>query len=308
MLRALLTVALTLALSAGARAAQPGCTRGNAQAVTVLRMLEHPKHFDGRCIRLKGIAAFRTFYDDLPSLYARLTRRSGDPEPHYVALYSGDGALLDRLWQARESMEIVGRASTCETMGRRAQEDAERENAEAEKAGSNRVVVVMMSGPCHYEDGPIIQVSQAVSLPGKARLTGEAARARYGDAFFLPLPRDSVRKPVEALIAALRNRDAAALSARKIEDDWKVSTAAELLDPAKSPFAFLLGATRDPQTAYFDLRLQMDDVQPGTIGMACICRKDDCTGDWPIAFADMDSGDGIAKCLWIYDDGHVGGI
>jgi len=88
--------------------------------------------------------------------------------------------------------------------------------------------------------------------------------------------------------------DAAALSARKIEDDWKVSTAAELLDPAKSPFAFLLGAARDPQTVYFDLRLQMDDIQPGTTGMACICRKEDCTGDWPIAFADMESGDGVA--------------
>src|ERR1700735_5258179 len=122
-----------VSLSPGALAAPAACTRANAQTATVLRMLEHPAHFEGRCVRLKGIAAFRSFFDDLPSLYAHITRRGTDPAPHFVALYGEDEAMVDQLWHAREAMEIVGAASTCETLERRAERDAARENAEHEK-------------------------------------------------------------------------------------------------------------------------------------------------------------------------------
>lgn len=70
-----------------------------------------------------------------------------------------------------------------------------------------------------------------------------------------------------------------------------------LLDPAKSPFAFLIG--RDPQ----------EELGEEVTGIACVCRKESCTGDWPATFGDMeDGGDLPFKCLRIRRDGRIDGI
>jgi hypothetical protein len=311
MMRAILAAALMLALTPSAFAAP--CTSANAETTTVQRMLKHTKQFEGRCIRLNGIAAFREFFDDLPSVYAEMTDRDIDAAPRSVKLYSyDDEALGDRLWRAREPMEVIGIGSSCSRMYREAQKQADRENAERKKAAGDGMVqtvtIVFMGGRCHYQGGPVIKVTEANPLPGKARITGEGARKKYGDAFFLASPRDNVRKPVEALIAALRARDMKLL-ASTIEDDWNEVDKTALLDPAKSPFAFLLGAPRDPQTVYFDTHLHSDQLGTKVIGVACMCRRDDCTGDWPITFSDMNSDDGnVFKCLQVSDDGNIAGI
>lgn len=309
----LLPILLAFTLLHRAQAAPVGsenakCSRATAETVTALMMLKHPKRFEGRCVRLNGTVASRSIVDGVPELYARMTGRDDNPEPHEVALYSGDGSLTERLWSARENMEVVGIVSTCKAMFERAQKEVDKENAEAEKAGSGVESMVFISGPCHYHGGPIIEVETATSTGGTTRLTGDPARAKYGDAFALRSPRESVRKPVEALVKALRGKDASLLPGG-IRDNWSDLTAAGLLDPAKSPYAFLLGAAHDPQIAYFDIHMQGDNLGSDLIGLACICKQNDCRKEWPIAFGDMNSHDAPPfKCLTVDVKGRINGI
>jgi len=307
MVRPALIVLAVLALAPAARAADAAaCERAAAETVTVLQMLEHPKHFEGRCVRLSGTVAGREIVDDVPSLYAYMTGRATNPDPHYVALYSADRSLADRLWSMRANTDVVGLASTCTAMYERAQAQADEENAQAEKSGSGRETIIMMSGPCHYRSGPAIEVVDAVPTGGKTRLTGDAALAKYGDAFELRSPRGSVRAPLEALFKAVRSGNAAPVSG-KIRDDWKDLAKDSLLDPVNSPYAFLLGKAHAPQVRYFDIHTRLDSLTPDIVGVACICKQDDCTNDWPIAFGDMDAQDVPYKCARITRDGHVDG-
>ena len=302
-----IAAAFLLALAAP-QAAHADCTRANAQNVTVLAMLRHPDDFEGRCVRLKGIVAFRSVFDDMPSLYADLTRRDTTPEPHSVVLYANDEDLGLRLLRARANMDLIGVASTCVALRKRNMEATQQPSTEPLGPGEERVAVMITAGPCHEADGPLIEVAEAIPMGGSAWLTGEAARRKYGDAAFLTSPAKNARKPVDALIAALRARDAS-LAPKKIAERGSDVTPAMLLDPAKSPYAFLIGAPHAPQIAYFDLSAHADTMERDLVASVCICKRDDCTKDWPIAFGDMDSNEGLPfKCLAVFDDGRLYGM
>jgi len=289
--------------------ATANCTRAVAEDATVLQILKSLKYFENRCVHVSGVVADRSIIDDIHSLYAYMTGRATDPEPHFVAVYSDNTALEDELWQARATMDVAGVLTSCSAKYARAQADVDQKNAEAKRTGSDSEWIVFMSGPCHYQDGPVITVKEASPTSGETRLTGDSARAKYGDAYLLKKPRDDVRKPVEALIAALKARDTKLLFG-KIEDDWTGLSNADLLDPTKSPFAFMLGMTHDPQTVYFDTHLHSDRLGDDVTGVACVCRKDGREDSWPITFADMYSHPKNVpfKCLYIYRDGHIEGI
>jgi hypothetical protein len=276
-----LVVSLLVAHHAAAahRPIQSTCTQPTAEKTTVLEFLKHPRHFEGRCILISGIVGGRSIYDNLPALYAHFTRRDDNPEPHYVALYSHKQDLEEQLWSVRANMQVVGVATTCDSMYKRAEKEVAKANAEAKRTGSGVESIVFMKGQCHYDSGPVIQVDEAFPLLGKTRLTGEDARAKYGDAFVIRTPRESARQTIDSLLAALRKHDASLL-AGKVKDFGDELSSDALFDAEKSPYRFLLGAPNAPQIAYFDIHAQLDYLYPNTIAVACICKQNDCSKEW----------------------------
>lgn len=272
--------------------AEPACRPAETIQARVADIGRNPGRYVERCVRVSGLLYHGILHDDRSSLY--LSR-----------LNSIDGAELrsrpvHHLWVAgplRRSLRnetpvpatVVGRVDTCEQDARRGL---------GPRSGPDEIIV--SSYHCYAADGQMILASDiALSRGPVARLTGEAARPRFGN--LSPMPdnwpgRAAMELTVQRFLASLRSgdreqagvihgirpgsRDAVGEPGRRLS--------AYLFDERESPFAPLRRAAPS-QIAFFVPRIDDPDrFQPGGLpAVACFCRTRDCRDRWPLSTLDI---------------------
>src|SRR5258706_7903206 len=159
---------LVCLLGKSAFAAEEPCTKQIAIAVSPASLLRHPAEFDGKCVKLRGLLARRGIAPSVPALYG--THR-------LIATYADNEGFSDALWRRRSFVEIVARATTCETIWANSEAQAEARNRQQ----TDVVSIAFVSGLCHYQGGAAVIVSALRWLPGNTRLSGEVNRRRFGN-------------------------------------------------------------------------------------------------------------------------------
>lgn len=159
----------------------------------------------------------------------------------------------------------------------------------------------MMSGYCHYHEGAVLtDATFTVRAPRPYRLTGERARARFGN--LVRAPRDwphleALRAKAESFRLAVVRRERAALiemhgiAEKPHEQEARLLHA--LIDDPASPFGWLRTAAA-PQSAIFVsltdyLRTRQGHSPEQAYGTVCYCRGRDCENRWPISSGDTDN-------------------
>lgn len=164
---------LALLLVPPGAAEVPQCSPSTAERATVGEIKRRPDRFLGRCVTVSGPVDPISIYasDAARARSHRLLRLRGtptEPDPrHRLGLYRGDdrseGRGLDGHWK------ITGIVDDCELMYERAQEKAARERVAGTQEDGEAMVVIMMTGYCHYLSGPVIHSVAAEKLPGRIR-------------------------------------------------------------------------------------------------------------------------------------------
>ena len=165
----------------------------------------------------------------------------------------------------------------------------------------------MTAGYCHTAYGPYVYIHRLRYRSGApfVRQTGGYERTDYGD--IEPVPPTWPHRPIiEAEAAkflhALRTGDRDTLADihfRNVgegRDDEEAQTLRFLLDDPTSPFAALRKSVSAPQTIILSHRYLVhpdpdhanEDADDFT-AFVCFCRKDDCSGRWPLASFDADN-------------------
>jgi hypothetical protein len=248
------------------------CTSQNAKPASVRAILRDNQYYIGKCVRVRGLVAFRGLYDGTKSLYPGGKRDL--PSPGYVAVYGSKSVSRDQLWSYRSFAEVTGTISSCDSI---------------DTGPSEPNVIVMVVGQCHYHSGPLIIVTSITLVPNiGTRLIGELARREYGD--LSQLRSDQVapetREKTEQWFIAVQSRDF-----HRVKDvlgwtfndrDGEIRT---LIDPVKSPYRTIFSVTGLPKINY--LRTSQRDGDIGST-YGCICKTADCTYEWPISRSDAD--------------------
>jgi hypothetical protein len=291
-LRTALLAFLLSALAAPCAAAEsPKCTEANARYLTVRDLLARPNDYIHVCVRLHAFLIGRGLLPELMSYY------SDDPtvpEPRQVAVYATDDEDSgDRLWSARSMVDIVGLATTCETLSA----ESEAENERWNKEHPDEVVISMMSGLCHYRGGPAIVVSDTAWLANEpARLSGETARRRYGNLEQLG-PRSSrlksIRAAAERWFSAVQRQDFSTAFAQK--QVWPEFLKKEITDRQHSPLRTLMNPEQAIEITYFTQSNWPKIEKSWRRSYACVCKAGNCTGQWPIV-----DGDATNRDEWPY--------
>ena len=288
-MRLLAIAVLLLAFAtAPALAADRPCNRQTATSVTVRQLLTNYAPYVETCVRIHGFVAQRSLYESIESFY---DHRRTLPEPGYIGVY-GTALQEDWLWAYRNGADLVGTLSACNLI-------------EAPPPQDN--VIVMIIGDCHYRDGPIIYVSELIPDPSTPRrLFGAEAYARYGA--LAPVAaveiKAGTRRTIHALFDAIRRRDAKKMKALlKWPFDSRDGELADAVNPARSPYAFLIGMRRLPPIQYF--RTTENDPRERTME-GCVCKQDDCTRIWPITRWDANAEEAWPYvCIEAYSGGAI---
>jgi hypothetical protein len=269
------------------------CTAGEAIPITLEALASHPDQFIGKCVRTRGLVAFRNIFPSLQSLY-----EESNPEKR-VAIY-GKSPPDYELWGMRKFADVIGYAYSCEQLGMNAEIEDQKRADEAKTNGSKTVVISFLAGECHYHGGPVIYVSQiAVDEGAPTRLFGPDA-TKYANLVRLPPDAPHFTEVASAIAPAfefVRKQDDVALKAHleKLGTRNASSETVEAVDPRKSPFAFLLGSSRVPEVHYFVPKRPNAESEGRYLAIGCVCKMDDCERKWPIALSDT-----VADPDWPY--------
>jgi hypothetical protein len=179
---------------------------------------------------------------------------------------------------------VTGRVETC---GRRYARIL------AEPRGPDEIIVPSLGGYCHWFSGPTIQVDRyALSDQGYERLTGEAARSRYGNLSVIPDDwplRERLEAFAREFLASLRSGYRASLANLhdEAENDAVVRS---LLDDPNSVFAPFRRAPPSQTRIFVTARDHPARLDPNMVsGILCFCRAGDCSDRWPISAFDADN-------------------
>jgi hypothetical protein len=290
-LGAMLFVAHSAAKAGEADRSHIVCTRDNSEEVSVRNVLREPERFKGKCIRVFGLLGGRGIFADVAAYYAEASSLERNQE---IAVYS-DTDIPD-LWTARSFVEAIGEATTCEAIWDESEANANKKTAEAKANGSGSEFIAFVAGNCHYHGGPALIVSRLDRHPDIAvRLTDARSRSRFGDLKRLrtDAPRyQEIRQAAEPWFESIRTHNEAALfSQMKYSQDYRD----ELLSPASSPLAKLVGSSKPHAFAYFDVMNGFYDDPQWRRTVACICIESDCERTWPLT-----EQDGYSNKLWPY--------
>jgi hypothetical protein len=284
-------LAAFLAAASPASAPPQPCTRRTAVHATVVEIGRNPARYLDRCVTVSGAFAGIRMYSGRDGLY--LTQRFGADGNHIGANLAhrigiDNQDMRDLRMRYPQSTIVTGRVDSCERRYQRIR-----------AAGG----IPFLGGYCHYESGPTIVVD-AYEISGQRfeRMTGEAARGRFGN--LVAMPADwPTRAAVEAIaaefLAALRGRDRAALTAlhdiRDSANEHDRAMLYDLLDSQYSVFAQARAAA-PAQTAIFvsaaadGTPFGRDSADPAAI--VCFCRTSDCADRWPLTFNDANNAPG----------------
>jgi hypothetical protein len=262
------------------------CPSGVLPRVTVAEVATRPERFKGRCVRVRGVWAGSELYADLDAYHLRPNHFSPYREdPRAIAgrigVYTPPDLVRQRAaaYETPVRADMVGRVGVCEDLVRRAE---------------------LVSGYCREASGAILAVDDADLVSFRlARLVGERDRRDLGD--LAPAPADwAYRARVESLLR-----------------DWLAAVAAG----DRATLARLHGLGDELDGARGDdlaRAIGIDDRTPGEIrgwrgqhqlaiflakpfgaeaadparsrwdraAVGCVCREADCTGRWPISWAD----------------------
>lgn len=261
------------------------CRAEEAQQLDVTGFIANPERFIRRCIRVRGIIAFRQFFPDVASMY-KANMHSKD----VIGIYGS----ADSLWEMRKSVELIAYTYTCDELGKYAERQTDRANREAKAQGRDSVTISFISGECHYHDGPILLVSHWQETESNPpRLYGAENALRYGD--LIPIRDDwehasEVKNFSREWFDGIRKQDANILySAAQSAgiSRFQASTAEKITHAKDSPYASLFGATKAPLIEFFRLKIDAPDNYPdgAFFAFGCVCRAENCSGMWPIATA-----------------------
>jgi hypothetical protein len=262
------------------------CAAEESVSVDIDRFRANPSRYAHRCVRVRGLIAWRGLVRDPGELYDRsngtAVLRGRDP---MIALYGAEHDATGKLelWGARTYADIIAYAYSCD----------EFTSYVMARGG------FMVSGLCHYRSGPVLWVSRWTAIPEVApRLSGWRAARRHGNLLEV---NERWRHFVEAnsAVAAwfelVRTRDIAGLagalsflrpaSAELSEMDRK--WALRLMQP-ESPIAFLIGRVSPPRLTILLARPRGDEERDAYQAYGCVCRTDDCSGRWPFHSLDTE--------------------
>jgi hypothetical protein len=284
----MLAAALALAAAAAAPAALPACTAAGSAPATIERIEARPDRYLDRCVTVRGYVAGIRMYDSREGLY--LTYRYG-PDGNRIPANLHHRIGIDkqeirnlRLHHPVEGV-VTGRVDSCERRVKRVTD-----------AGG----IPFLGGYCHYDGGPTIVVSTyRLGTRSIERMTGEAARARFGN--IVPIPADwPFRKRLEQMAAdftaALRSRDRAKLASLHDVDPRQPGESDRdllswLLDDPDSVFARFRSAAPSETKIFVNASADGRPFRHDEIAaILCICRERACGGRWPISGHDADNG------------------
>jgi hypothetical protein len=286
-------IALALAAVQPAQTRPPPCTARGAIRTDVVAIARAPERFLDRCVTVTGALAGIRMYSGREGLY--LTSRFGpDGNPTAADLQHRIGIDKQEIRNLRMPhpmrATVTGRVDSCERRG---------ERARARRTAQGEIPIVMLTGYCHYQGGPTIVVdAYEIGQQGYERMTGEAARRRYGNIALIPADwphRAALEQLAAQFLAALRTGDRAALAA--LHDIRPGSTNESdraqlfsLLDDPASPFVQLRRAAPSQSAIFVTSREGAAIPEDYVSGILCFCRTGDCATRWPIAFNDADNG------------------
>ncbi|HEY6815841.1 MAG TPA: hypothetical protein VI168_09915 [Croceibacterium sp.] len=285
----MLALLAPLLFAAQAAPVQPApCTEAESVRTTVVEIGRDPERFLDQCVTVTGAVSGIFMFSGQEGMYlAYRYGREGNPDGearmHRIGIDRQDIRNL-RMTYPQETT-VTGRVDSCERR-------AERIRA----AGG----IPFLGGYCHYADGPTIVVDRySITEKRYERMTGEAARARYGNLALMPEDwptRDQAEAAVAEFLTALRAGDRAAMAelheAPDEPNEHYDSLLYGLLQDTYSPF---LQARKGEggQVAYFVLAgadgtlFGREYAKP--TGYACFCRTADCTDRWPISSNDANN-------------------
>ena len=289
------------------------CTSATATGVSIERVARAPSRWLGRCVRVRGFLQYTSLYSSVEGLYLAQRR---DPDSyslggdlrHRIGLY-GEYPSSDAL----KYLSVVGVVDSCERRGREARRLEDETNRRTRAAGvEDEIIVMMLSGYCHYFPGAVIKVNEAIDLPARRleRLVGDRARLRYGN--LVPGRRTwhryaDLHRRAEAFLAAIRTGDRARLSVLHGRFGARRQELDRLLDDPDSPFRELRGGGARPYIILyyaFDNSGRPPEEQRHQDGFICYCRALDCEGRWPISTVDTGPRpDHPYACVLVQEDG-----
>lgn len=237
-------------------------------------------------------------------------RRLGPDLRHRVGLYDYEPIAGDRF----EAVAITGIVDTCERRARVVRRENEEASRRAIAERSGEIVIMLLSGYCHFVGGPVLRVTEFRSVGGTPpeRRIGPDARDRIGSLIPATMAWRHYRQ-IGRLAASLRNAlasgDRAALSAlhgRRGADRQALDYL--LADPA-SPFRELR-VVRDAKAIILIAAVDWDgqaadDRRRDRDSFICFCRGPDCARLWPIAPVDTwHDPDHPFACFEVSEDGR----
>jgi hypothetical protein len=303
----LLAAFCLFAALAGAQAASPdqsappldqpreNCTLAESIPLDNKAFRRDPDRFGGRCVHVRGIIYERGFVRDATELYEYETQRDKRP---MIAVYGKERAGDMHLWGSRTYADIVAYTYSCKRLWDYASASAKLETAAAQARGDDTLTIPFVAGRCHYDDGPVLWVSDWTPLPElPTRLYDSAAARKYRN---LDEVRerwrhyDEVKRIVITWLDLVRTRDRAGLTdflARMggTIDGLAPKEADGLTDPVRSPVAFLIGRPATPNVTIFLQRRQRGDNERDYMAYGCMCKEPDCSKRWPFHSADTDT-------------------
>ena len=280
------------------------CTAAESIPASLERFLSRPSRFMNKCIRVRGFVAFRSVAPSLEWLY-----QSPDTDK-LIAIYGEDSSGAN-LWGLRAYADLVGFAYSCEQLGEFVYAEADRANAEAKKAGRDTESFPFISGNCHYHGGPLLWVSQAtVDKAAPNRVFGKR-NAKYGD--LVPMASSAryaseITGAIAPMFDLIRQRDKSGLKTylEKLGVGSASFDSDLAIDPEKTPFSFLLGASSTPVVHYFVSKDRARGAFGDYAAVGCICKSDGCDGKWPIAYMDVRyEPDWPYSCIQISKEGDL---
>lgn len=124
---------------------------------TIRAIAEEPERFDGVCVRVVAYSDGRSLFARRNSMRIRSMKRNSvllrDEMIGVYDLPTLPDTLRKRQWDSGLKWTLVGKVDLCSDMYRRAREKADAEKKDGE------ITLVMMTGYCHYLDGPVLLVT-----------------------------------------------------------------------------------------------------------------------------------------------------
>lgn len=282
------TVLLSVAVADASAQEEPAeCSARNSEPATVAQIAAKPDAYEGRCVAVDGTMRGTTLFDSVDGVYLEPTDSTN---PASSGLRIGLDNVSRQDWESYRHVSVVGRVQDCETV----------RNCLHASAAENEFV--MITGYCHYYDGPYLWVRDLRSRRGEPfmRRMGNDARSDYGD--LMPAPDDWLyRAKIETLasefLRALQTNDRdelANIHFRNVGLEWDDDEAEMLrflLKDRRSPFSTIRTATTPPQQIILVERSLLDEgpSEENYTATVCFCREKSCTGRWPIATFDADN-------------------